>query len=175
MSLSFYDATVKPLIATIKNLQRVMKLSQRHITEQSLDEQALLNAQLFHDMFDLRTQIFAVQMLAGHQGALRIAGISPTATGAIESFADADATLVTLLDDLKRIDAEAYEHRINEPVQCDLPIGSAHFNTALEHMQQWVMPHTYFHVTTAYNILRHKGVPLGKSDFLGMVNMRLEK
>ena len=64
---------------------------------------------------------------------------------------------------------------MNEPVQCDLPIGSAHFNTALEHMQQWVMPHTYFHVTTAYNILRHKGVPLGKSDFLGMVNMRLEK
>jgi hypothetical protein len=60
MSLSFYDATVKPLIATIKNLQRVMKVGQRHITEQSLDEQALLNAQLFHDMFDLRTQIFAV-------------------------------------------------------------------------------------------------------------------
>lgn len=175
MSLSFYDATLKPLIATIKNLQRVMKVGQRHISEQSLDEQALLNAQLFHDMFDLRTQIFAVQMLAGHQGALRIAGITPTPTGAIESFTDVDATLVTLLDDLNSIDAEAYEHRMNEPVQCDLPIGSAHFNTALEHMQQWVMPHTYFHVTTAYNILRHKGVPLGKSDFLGAVNMRIEK
>jgi hypothetical protein len=175
MSISFYNATIKPLKKAVKNLRRILSVGSKHAQENGISENDLLQKKLFEDMFDLRTQIFAVQMLGGHQGALRIAGITPTpANMAFSDFAGADALLETLLNDLDKIDPDHYQTLIDAPVQCDLPIGSAHFETALEHMQQWVIPHTYFHVTTAYNILRHNGVPLGKADYLGAVNMRLE-
>ena len=176
MTISFYDATIKPMKKAIKNLRKVLHIGAKHAQENGIEEEALLQKKLFEDMFDLRTQIFAVQLLSAHQGSLCIAGITPTPTNAqFNTFAGADALLETLLSDLDKIDPEAYQSKMLEPVTCNLPIGTAHFETALEHMQQWVIPHTYFHVTTAYNILRHNGVPLGKSDYLGAVNMRLEK
>jgi hypothetical protein len=56
-----------------------------------------------------------------------------------------------------------------------IPMGKAHFDTAQKHMSQWVIPHLYFHVTTAYGILRSNGVPLGKATFLGKLDMRLDR
>lgn len=176
MSISFYDATVTPIKAALQNMRNVMHIGQKFCQENGVDESDMLGRKLFEDMFDLRTQVLAVQLLAAHQGALRVAGIVPSQTNRdIQTFAQADELLKTLAEDVEKIDVDTYNAAMMNPVQCDLPIGSAHFETALDHLQQWVIPHLYFHVTTAYNILRHNGVPLGKAAYLGEIDMRLEK
>ena len=175
MPISCFDATIKPINQAIESLRNIMRFGQKYAQQQGIDEASLLEKRLFADMFELRGQIYLLQLLAVNQGALRVLEITPSTKAApCGTFAEIDELLSGLIDDLDRIDPDAFERRMNEPVHCDLPIGPTTFPVAKDYMLQWVLPHTYFHVTTAYNILRNNGVPLTKGNFLGPVAMKVQ-
>jgi len=100
-------------------------------------------------------------------GAARLAGVEPPVYEDNEkTFDDLTARIQRTLDYLAGLDASAFEdsatRAITRPVR-----GQPHTFTGANYLQQFAVPNVYFHAATAYAILRHNGVPLGKADFLG--------
>ncbi len=174
MNISFYDASVSPMKKAVSNLRDIMTMGQQYAADNGLSEQEVLAKKMADDMLDLGKQIYLAKALGSDQGLLRVVGLEPSPAPAnIASFEDADAALAAMLVDLDNIDAAAFDKAMMSPVFCTLPPGCAHFNDCLTFVQQWAVPHVYFHVTTAYCILRNMGVPLGKKNYLGSLEMEM--
>jgi len=126
----------------------------------------LLNARLFPDMYPLTRQVqIATDMSKG--AAARLAGLEiPKYEDNETTFAELQARIaktIAFLDTIKPAQLEGSEARavVISVRKIDLKF------TGQDYLLKWVNPNVYFHVTTAYNILRHNGVELGKQDFLG--------
>lgn len=139
---------------------------------QAENTNALPEARLAPDMFPLHQQ---VQLSCFHASSaiVRLNGKDPGhADMPVESLADLKARVekaIAGLEDVKTLDGAAQ-------VVIPLPDGKMRFEmTGLEFLQEWALPHFYFHVVTAYDILRHEGVPLGKPDYLASVARRLRQ
>lgn len=175
MTISFYESSITPITRTLTSLKGILAEGHKFALSEGIDEQEMLSMKLFDNMFDLKTQIGTIYFLAIHQGAMLVAGLAASNINqSPASFADLDENISVMLSDLAKIDPESYNAKISDPVALALPMGKALFESAEQQMSQWVIPHLYFHVTTAYDILRHNGVPLTKSHFLGKIDMRLE-
>ncbi len=166
MALSMYQSSVSIFVPVLMNLKALLEKAAAYCDNKKIDQAVLPNSRLFPDMFPLSKQ---VQIATDHAKgcAARLAGQQPPA------YEDNEKTLADLIARVqKTID---YVNTFN-PAQIDgseernieLKIGSHELKfTGHVYLQKFVMPNFYFHVTTAYNILRHNGVELGKGDFLG--------
>jgi len=167
--LSIYDATIPPLKRTLTNLSDILKKGEAYADAKKVEHHVLLNARLFIDMYPLTRQVqIATDMSKG--AAARLAGIEvPKYEDNETTFAELQARItktIAFLDSIQPAQLEGSETRdITIPVRkTDLKF------TGQNYLLKWVIPNVYFHVTTAYNILRHNGVELGKQDFLGPRN-----
>jgi hypothetical protein len=167
MSLTMYAASVPVFKQVLKNLDGLLRKADSHATAHHYNVENLLNARLFPNMFALTKQVQVVtdQIKAA---AARLAGVE------IPKYEDTETTIdelhariaktLAFLDTLK-------PEQINgtETKEIVLVIGDKmRFEFKGEqYLLTWVMPNVYFHVTTAYNILRSNGVDIGKGDFLG--------
>lgn len=168
MSLSMYQASIPAFIRALANLRQVLQKGEEHAKAKNVSDAVLLQTRLIPDMFPLIKQVqIACDMAA--RGAARLAGVEP------QSFPDTETTL-----------AEAYA-RIDAAIACLEGFQSAQFDgsaerivayphgrgelrmSGLDYLQHYTLPNIYFHCTTAYNILREAGAPIGKTDFLGKV------
>lgn len=163
--LSMFDATIPPLKRALNNLSHILNKGEEYADAKKIEHSVLLNARLFPDMFPLIRQVqIATDMSKG--GAARLAGLEvPSYEDNEITFADLQARIaktIAFIDTVKPDQMEGAETRDvtitvrNKPMEFK---GQAY-------LQTWVFPNVYFHVTTAYNILRHNGVELGKPDFL---------
>jgi hypothetical protein len=125
-----------------------------------------MNARLIEDMTPLTAQI--QRMSDSSKGfAVRVGGIENVAMEDNEaSFDDLQARITKTIDFLKSVPADAINGKEEANVVLKLPSGEMNF-TGLNFTQGFAIPNFYFHMTTAYAILRMKGVPVGKMDFLG--------
>jgi hypothetical protein len=127
----------------------------------------LLQARLFPDMLPLLKQVqIAADFSRGVSA--RLAGVDvPTFDGQEKTFADLDALLTQTLAFLDTVDAAQFEGK--ETTQIVLRPGTPKEKTlsGQTYLAQYGLPQFFFHVTTAYNILRHNGLPVGKRDFMG--------
>lgn len=167
--LSIYDATIPPLKRTLTNLSAILKKGEEYADAKKIEHHVLLNARLFVDMYPLTRQVqIATDMSKG--AAARLAGVEvPKYEDNETTFAELQARItktIAFLDSIQPAQLEGSETRdITIPVRkTDLKF------TGQNYLLKWVIPNVYFHVTTAYNILRHNGVELGKQDFLGPRN-----
>ena len=167
--LSIYDATIPPLKRTLTNLSAILKKGEAYADAKKVEHHVLLNARLFIDMYPLTRQVqIATDMSKG--AAARLAGVEvPKYEDNETTFAELQARItktIAFLDSIQSAQLEGSETRdITIPVRkTDLKF------TGQNYLLKWVIPNVYFHVTTAYNILRHNGVELGKQDFLGPRN-----
>lgn len=168
MSLSMFQLSVSQMVPSLRQLQTILAKGRAYAEEKKLDAGVLENGRLAPDMFALRRQIHLTADFAKN-GCARIAGIHDSAP----KFDDTESTFseleqrvaktIAYLETLTPAQFEGTEsRRVNVPLRTrtlDL--------TVPDFLQRWVIPNFYFHLTTAYNILRHNGVPLGKQDFLG--------
>ena len=169
MGFGIHDASLPVLIHTLKGLSAILKKAADHAKAKGIDPSVLLSARLFPDMFPLVRQVqVATDMSKG--GAARLAGIDNPA------FPDTEATFAELQDRLDRtiafiksVKPAQLAEAASRPVTLQLGRGPVSFARGQDYLTGWVLPNVYFHVTTAYNILRHNGVELSKSDFLGAV------
>ena len=166
MSLSMYQASVPVLIHNLKALSAILKKGADHARARGIDPEVLVNARLFPDMFPLARQVqIATDMAKG--GAARLAGVEiPSFPDTESSFPELQERIARTIAFLKSIKPAQLEGSEQREVQLQMRMGAVSF-AGQYYLLSWVMPNVYFHITTAYNILRHNGVELGKWDFLG--------
>ena len=160
-----YDATIPPLSRTLNNLAHLLKKGEEHAEAKGFEPAVLFNARLFPDMYPLSRQVqIATDMSKG--AAARLAGVEiPSYEDDETTFADLQARIVKTLTFLESVTPAQFAGA--EIRQIELMVRKAKMEfTGQDYLLKWVMPNVYFHVTTAYNILRHNGVELGKPDFL---------
>lgn len=165
MPISMYDASVAVFTARLKALAGVLTAGEQNAAERKIDPQVFLTARLAPDMFALTRQ---VQIATDHaKGApSRLAGREvPKFDDDEASFADLQARIAKTLDHLATFSAADLE--ASEERTINLKVGGRDMTMpGLQYLLGYAMPNFYFHVTTAYDILRHNGVPLGKVLFI---------
>ena len=166
MTISMYEASVAVFSARLKALSNVLSTAEQNAVDRKIDPQVFLASRLAPDMFALTRQ---VQIATDHaKGApSRLAGREvPKYEDNEASFADLQARIAKTTDHLATFstaDLEGSDERVIE-----LRLGGREISMpGLQYLLHAAMPNFYFHVTTAYDILRHNGVPLGKAMFLG--------
>lgn len=166
MTLSMYSASVPVLSRMLKNLLAVLEKAEAFAIEQNIDPQTFFETRLAPDMIPFSGQVqIATDNAKGI--AARLAGQSlPSWADDEKSFADLKARLQKCIDYLATFTAEDFDG--SDARQVALKIGGKDVEMAGEtYLLNRGLPNFYFHVTTAYDILRHKGVPIGKRDYLG--------
>ncbi len=166
MTLTMYEAAVPPLARSLRNLIGILRKGAGHAEARGIEPAVLLQARLFPDMFPLVRQVQIATDIA-RRGAARLAGseappMDDNETGFEELIERIEKTLA-YLDTLSPAQIDGSETR---PIELPIRGETLHFN-GQTFLLVFVLPNVYFHVTTAYDILRHNGVELGKRDFLG--------
>ena len=166
MTLSMYDASVPVFKQILGSLSAILDLAETHAAERKIDPNALLQFRLYPDMFPFTRQIqIAADFAKG--AAARLAGVPVPAFDDNEhSFAELKeriAKTLAFIDSLPKAQIEGSEERAISTGSGD---KTRHF-TGQTYLLHYALPHFYFHATTAYAILRHNGVAIGKKDFIG--------
>jgi hypothetical protein len=166
MPISMYQASVPAFLHTIAALQKILDKAVAHADAKKIDHTAFLGARLFPDMLPLVKQVQLVSDFAKN-GSARLAGIeAPKMADTEASFEELRERLkktVDFVNSLKPAQIDGSEAR-----EITFPVGGKPRTfTGQEYLVNWVLPNFYFHVTTAYDLLRHNGVEVGKRDYLG--------
>jgi hypothetical protein len=166
VSISIYDQSIARMIHMLENLDKIVSKAEAHAEANDIEPAALLQARLFPTM---RNFIFQVQVATDiSKGcAARLSGTEmPKWQDDQESFADVHARIKKALDYLATFKPEQFEG--SETLELEIKLGSHMVNfTGQSYLLGFVLPNVYFHVATAYNLMRHSGLDLGKRDFIG--------
>ena len=166
MTLSMYKASIPVFSRNLRNLDAILAKGAAHAEQHGIDPSVLINARLFPDMFPLVRQVqIATDIIL--RGAARLAGQEPASDPDNESsFDELRKRLDKALDTLESYKPEQIDGGEAREILLKLPSGEMKFD-GQTFLLGFVLPNMYFHITTTYNILRHNGVPLGKTDYLG--------
>ena len=165
MSVSIYDVSIPVYQRMLQNLQHFLAKAEAFAAEQGLQLSTLADASFGHGMANFVRQIqFASD--AAKSGAARLAGVEPPSMPDTETtFPELKARIARTLDYLATITPEQVNGDPGREIVLKFPNGAMTF-TALTFLTTFSLPNFLFHVTTAYDLLRSQGVPLGKMDFL---------
>ena len=168
MSLSMYQASIPVLQRALRNLAAIIDKAQAHAAGKKIDEAAFIQARLFPDMFPFARQVMiATDMAKGC--AARLAGQEPPKYEDDEtSFAELKARIEKTVAFLDGFSADQIDGSEEKVITLPSRNGTRTFN-GQTYLLGFVLPNVYFHVTTAYNLLRHGGVEIGKQDFIGQL------
>lgn len=166
MSLGMYDASVPVFVKMLGNLSEILKKGQEHANKNGIDESELTTAKLAEDMYPLTKQI-QIATDAAKGVTARLAGVEvPSFKDNEETFAELQERIAKTVAFLKSLDAKKIEGKEQATIEFANRAGEFKF-TGKDYLFTMAFPNFFFHVTTAYDILRHKGVSLGKMDYLG--------
>jgi hypothetical protein len=168
MTSPMYSHSVPVLKQMLSALRAILAQADAHVAAKSIDPDALLQARLFPDMFALVKQVQIAADFARGIGA-RLAGVEvPASAGAEKSFADLDALLASTIAFLDGLDPALFAG--TESKEIVLRPGTPKEKKLLgqAYLAQYGLPQFFFHVTTAYALLRHNGLPIGKRDYMGV-------
>jgi uncharacterized protein len=166
MPLTMYSASVPVFARMLRNLDAVLDRAAEHAQSRKIDPAVLLAARLYPDMLPFARQV-QIATDAAKGCAARLAGLEvPKFDDTEASFAELKARVARTIDFVESVDAQRFDGSETRTITIPLRQGERQFDgeTYLKH---FALPNFYFHVTTAYAILRHNGIELGKTDFLG--------
>ena len=166
MSLALSTTAVPTFKSALKSLKHIVGKAAEHAETSGIDQGAFLELRLFPDMFTFARQVQIVTDLVRRAGD-RLIGNEPSSvedneTSFEELIARIDSTLVAL----KARDAAAIDAAEEREILINLR-GNEFKLSGRAFVDTFVAPNLFFHLSTAYNILRSNGVPLGKRDYLG--------
>ena len=166
MALSFYDISVPVFVRGLGQLSHVLDKGLAHAQAGGVDPVEFVNARLAPDMFTLAGQIQSASD-ASKLGTARIAGITaPSFPDTETSYAELQARVARTIEFLQGVDRSLVDGAEAREVVMKVRGNELKF-TAERYLLQFALPNFFFHVTTAYGVLRHSGVPVGKLDYLG--------
>jgi hypothetical protein len=150
----------------LKNLSAIMAKAQAHCEARKIDPLVLTQARLYPDMFPFARQVQICCDTA--KGAVaRLAGVEiPKHEDTEKSFEELQARIQKTLDFMKTVEAGQIDGSEDKEIVLKLRGQDVSFKGA-QYLLAFAYPNFYFHAATAYDILRHNGVEVGKTDFLG--------
>ncbi len=169
MSISMYLASVPPILRALTNLRAILEKAAVHAEAKKITPSVLVNARLYPDMFPLSRQ---VQMATDNaKGATsRLAGMEPPKYEDNEStFPELVARIDKTIAMLEKFKPEQIDGSEDKTITLHMHDRTLTFK-GMPYLLDYVLPNFYFHVVTAYAILRHNGVEIGKKDFLGKIS-----
>lgn len=166
MKLSMYQASVPVFIRMLGNLSGILAKGAAHAEAKKIDPLVLVNSRLFPDMFPLSRQVQIASDTA-KGAAARLAGMEPPSYEDNEkTFPELIARLDKTVDFLKTFKPEQIDGSEERSVNIKVA-GQPMTLQGMTFLLQRALPNLYFHTATAYAILRHNGVEVGKKDYLG--------
>jgi uncharacterized protein len=166
MALSMYTASVPVFVQYLTALSNVLTKAEEHCAAKKIEPSVLVGARLYPDMFALARQ---VQIATDHvKGSLaRLAGVEvPSYADTEATFAELQARVAKTLDYAQSFKPEQLEGSDVKKIVLDIRGNKFEFD-GNTYLSTWALPNFFFHLTTAYAILRHNGVEVGKRDFMG--------
>jgi hypothetical protein len=161
-----HDHIVPPLDRILAALSGILAKAEAHCEAKGIKPEALLDFRLYPDMFPFTRQVQLTCDFAA-RAAARLAGAEP------KSFPDTETTLAALQariasarEYIASFPSSAHDGAATRPVTIKMR-GQDVTMPGLDYLTLYALPQVYFHATTAYNILRHNGVEIGKRDFMG--------
>ena len=173
MSVSLYDVSITNYLQILNAVEAFLEKSKTHFAEQSVDLDEIVQTRLIDDMSPFRFQIISV----AHHSMGAIKGIESGSFAPPNSggYGEPDyAGLQALVADAKSYLENCTKEQVEELGKGNLifKLGDNELPfTAENFILSFSLPNFYFHATTAYDLLRMKGAPLGKRDFLGSLRM----
>jgi hypothetical protein len=167
MKISMHNMAVESFVPMLESLAALLDKGEAFANGKGLD---LVNARLAPDMYPLAQQV-QLACYNARDGAARLIGegwASPAEPG--KTMAELRAQIAVTIKDLQAMPAIAFEGA--ETRDCSVEPANANIRIAmngLQFLRAWALPHFYFHVVTAYDILRHNGVVIGKQDYVSQV------
>ena len=168
MPLSMYQASVPAFLQILSALTAILDKAAAHCEAKKIDPSVILNARLFPDMYPTVRQ---VQIATDHAkgAAARLAGVE------VPSYPDTEATFDQLKERIAKtisfvssVKQEQIDGSENRPIR--VKAGPVELNfTGQQYLVNFALPNFYFHASTAYDLLRHNGIDIGKRDFLGAI------
>jgi hypothetical protein len=169
MKISMYEASIPTFLHTLRNLKTFLEKGSAHAEARKYDPNLLAATRLTADMLPLTRQV-QIASDAAKGAAARLTGVDPP------KFEDNETTLADLIgrvdktiDYLQGFKPEQFEGADERTITIQTPRQTFSF-PGLIFLRHWAIPNFFFHVTTAYNLLRSNGVELGKADYLGRVS-----
>lgn len=154
------------ITTALNNLEHILRMGEADAKARNIDLDVMMNMRLTADMWPLKKQAQTVCELAKN-APYRVAGTTPPDyQTTVESFDDAYALIARAKSDIEAVSASDLDGQEN--YEFTLKMGPREMSfTGISYLSGFALPNIYFHMTTAYNILRQNGVPLSKPDFFG--------
>ena len=166
MTMSMYQASIPQFVKMLTNLSNILKKSEAFAKEMNIDGAVLINDRLAPDMFPLSKQI-QIACDQVKNGMARLAGVeSPKFDDHESTFEQLQERIEKTIVFAKAITPAQLEGSETKEIKFSIKEWNFEF-VGEQYLLTWIIPNLYFHITTAYNILRHNGVQIGKSDYLG--------
>jgi hypothetical protein len=170
--MSMSNASIPAFEIGLNALSAILDKAETYAAARSIDPIALLSARLFPDMFTFTRQVQSACDQAKNGGA-RLAGVDPPRYEDNEkTIAELKARIAKTIAFLKTLDAKKIDESADREITFPLGPNRGHMK-GVDYVNHFVLPNFHFHLTTAYDILRHCGVEIGKRDFLGAIPMRI--
>ena len=161
-----YQASVPRFANILKNLSAILDKAQAHAETRKIDPAALTNFRLYPDMLPMKRQVQIACDTA--KGAVaRLAGVEvPKHDDTEETFAELKARIAKTIDLIQTFKPAQVDGSDEKNIHLKLGQREVEFK-GMQYLLGHALPNFYFHVTTAYDILRHNGVEIGKRDYIG--------
>jgi len=167
--LAAYDLAIDTFVPMLSSLKNILVKGAEYAKAKGFDSAVLVQARLAADMFPLSQQV----LLACHHaqdGVARLTGGRSEPAGAPDTTYDALLARVDrTIDRVRRAPQAAFEGAESRDIRMPFPAAGIAFEmNGAQFVRDWALPQFYFHLVTAYGILRHNGVEIGKADYAGI-------
>ena len=168
MSFSMYSASVPVFRQILTSLLDILDKAEQHVEAKKIDPNALLQFRFFPDMLPFTRQIQIASDFAKGAGA-RLAGQDvPSWEDTEKTFPELKLRVKKTLTFLDALPGDAFEGSESRAITTGSGERTRHFD-GQTYLLHYALPHFFFHATTAYDILRHNGIEIGKKDFIGAI------
>jgi hypothetical protein len=172
MAISFYDSSVANYLQIMGGMRGVLDKGLKHLQEKGIDPDSIVDEKLAPDMLPFSFQVHAI----AHHSLGALEGIksglfTPPGPKAKHSYAELQGVVSDTYAGLQKMDRSAVDALEKNDVTFEIRGMKMPF-TATGFLLSFSLPNFFFHASTAYDILRHKGAPLGKRDFMGALRMK---
>jgi len=167
MAISFYETSIGTYLQTLGGVIGFLEKGRAHCEENGIDLNGVVEMRLYPDMHPFRFQLWGVEhMTRGALKALQSGRFSPPAPVPALDFAGLQQLVADARDELAKVSREGVEALEGNQVTFSIGDFKMMF-TAPNFVLSFTLPNLFFHATTAYDMLRMKGAPIGKANFLG--------
>jgi uncharacterized protein len=166
VTISMYQASVPRFANILRNLSGILDKAQAHADAKKIDPLALTNFRLYPDMLPMKRQV-QIACDSAKGAVARLAGVEPPKhDDTEETFADLKARIAKTVDFIQTFKPAQIDGSEEKNIRLKLGPREVDFK-GMQYLLGHALPNFYFHVTTAYDILRHNGVEIGKRDYIG--------